>query len=560
MIEKKSWIVDVGAFHGGEGERIHDELLTEADYPILYIEADPENFSHIKIRPIDKKMNLAACAFDGTVDFYCYKPETSSILPLDYDCLSTYVDGHTGKLANADDWRLRRKINIPARRLDSLFRELGIEHIRFLKIDTQGYDLDVIKSLGDRIGCVDELVCEVQLPQAQVYNGGASKDVVLDYMHEKGFLFVRQKYQSYGQELNMYFKRRDLLGGLKKEPWVSILTPCFNSAKYLEECIQSVLIQEYPFVEQIIQDAESKDGTLEILKKYDKQVLWKSEKDQGQSDGLNRALQRCRGDIIGVLNADDEYLPNAIEWAVKQFSENPEIGVIYGQQQNVNAQGDVVNVSEGPQPYDFKKMFCCDQVIPAQAAFIRRSALEVVGFYADVSRKTCPDYEMWVRLGMKFQFKYVAGIIAKYRWHEGSEGSNESIVYKMVESKIEVIDRVCSAPSIPLSIRRLRKKAISGVYFWSAGHFMPPMVLGKKKLALRQCWKAFQLHPSFNALRWFFIRFLESHDGLERLRLLRRRVREFLRGCDRLILGGCFYRYIYLPLKSQFLERSTEKK
>jgi glycosyltransferase involved in cell wall biosynthesis len=117
----------------------------------------------------------------------------------------------------------------------------------------------------------------------------------------------------------MYSKKKAALEGFAKEPLVSVLTPCFNSQAYLAECIESVLAQNYPHVEMIIQDGGSTDGTLEILRKYEGRVDWISEKDGGQSDGLNRALQRCRGDIIGVLNSDDAYLPHAASWAVEQF-------------------------------------------------------------------------------------------------------------------------------------------------------------------------------------------------------------------------------------------------
>lgn len=97
-------------------------------------------------------------------------------------------------------------------------------------------------------------------------------------------------------------------------PVVSIVTPCRNAAQFIEQCVTSVLKQDYPFVEHILQDGASDDGTVEILNRYARNegsLQVESEPDTRQSDGLNRALQRCRGDIIGVLNADDEYLPGA---------------------------------------------------------------------------------------------------------------------------------------------------------------------------------------------------------------------------------------------------------
>ena len=139
-------------------------------------------------------------------------------------------------------------------------------------------------------------------------------------------------------------------------PLVSILTPSYNCAKFIEQCILSVLSQNYPQVEHIIQDNVSNDGTIEILKKYSDRVNWVSEPDGGQSDGLNRALKRCHGDIIGVLNADDEYLPHAVSWAVENFARFPDMAVIYGDQYDVDSHGNIVHKTYG-RDYDFEKVW-----------------------------------------------------------------------------------------------------------------------------------------------------------------------------------------------------------
>ena len=165
----------------------------------------------------------------------------------------------------------------------------------------------------------------------------------------------------------------------KDEPLVSVVTPSFNSAKFIERCIKSVLSQDYPYMEHIVQDGGSTDGTVDILKRYEGRIKWYSEKDKGQSDGLNKTIQCCRGEIIGVLNSDDEYLPHAARWAVENMAHHSQMGVIYGQQENIDENGSIISVSKGPSPYNFKKLFCCDQIIPAQAAFIRRSSFEAVG-------------------------------------------------------------------------------------------------------------------------------------------------------------------------------------
>lgn len=258
----------------------------------------------------------------------------------------------------------------------------------------------------------------------------------------------------------------------KKPALVSIITTCYNSGKYLEDCIKSVLAQDYPYVEHVIQDGGSEDETLAIIKeyarKYKKIIKWSSEKDRGQADGLNKALQRINGAIILVLNSDDVLLPYACSWGVENLQLYPEVAVVYGDQYIINEKGEIINFFIGPEPYDFEKIFCVEQVIPAQSAFIKREALEKVGLYADTSLATCPDYEMWVRLGLKFSMKHVYGPISKYRWHEKSEGQRPEMIDKMLEAKKKVMNRYFNNRETSLSIRKLKRRAYAGVYNWAS--------------------------------------------------------------------------------------------
>lgn len=110
---------------------------------------------------------------------------------------------------------------------------------------------------------------------------------------------------------------------------ISVLTPSYNSGKYLDRAIQSVLNQCYANFEHIIMDGDSKDGTLNILKKYD-HLKWISEPDKGQSDAMNKAFKKSDGDIIVYLNADDEFAPGAFAEIIKTFSQFPEADMVVG--------------------------------------------------------------------------------------------------------------------------------------------------------------------------------------------------------------------------------------
>src|ERR1044071_6803804 len=111
---------------------------------------------------------------------------------------------------------------------------------------------------------------------------------------------------------------------------VSIITPSYNQALYLEQTIQSVLEQDYPRIEYIVVDGASTDNSFEIIKKYnDRLGYWISEKDSGQAEAINKGFTRANGDILGWLNSDDYYMPGAVSAVVKCFEENPNAVMIY---------------------------------------------------------------------------------------------------------------------------------------------------------------------------------------------------------------------------------------
>src|SRR5512141_215653 len=114
---------------------------------------------------------------------------------------------------------------------------------------------------------------------------------------------------------------------LPANPKVSIITPSYNQAQFLEASIRSVLAQDYPAIEYIAVDGGSKDNSAEILRKYQQHCAWwVSEKDKGHADALNKGFSHATGEILAWLNSDDVYLPNAVAEAVEILKNHPEVG------------------------------------------------------------------------------------------------------------------------------------------------------------------------------------------------------------------------------------------
>ncbi len=196
---------------------------------------------------------------------------------------------------------------------------------------------------------------------------------------------------------------------------ITIITPSFNQAAFINQCIDSVLDQRYPNLQYMVIDGGSTDGTLDILRAYRDRIVWKSERDRGQSDAVNKGLSAAEGEIIGWLNSDDYYLPDCLARVVECFAQHPNAAMVYGRALMVDREGDTLR--EYP-TFPFRrddlrrKCYVCQP-----AVFVKRSAIKDVGLLNE-ALDICLDYEWWLRIGRTHELAFCDHVLAASRHYE----------------------------------------------------------------------------------------------------------------------------------------------
>jgi glycosyltransferase involved in cell wall biosynthesis len=204
---------------------------------------------------------------------------------------------------------------------------------------------------------------------------------------------------------------------MKPDLTVSVVTPSFQQGRFIGQTIESVRDQSYPPIEHIVQDGGSTDETLDVLRKAGPTVRWVSEPDTGQTNALNRAIAKSRGDIVAWLNSDDLLYPGAIERAVEEFGRT-NADAIYGACALVDESRRTIGRYH-TEPFSYA-MLLNRNIIAQPALLFRRTLYERFGPF-DESLKFAMDYEYWLRCGREAKIVYITDLLAAYRIHLGGK-------------------------------------------------------------------------------------------------------------------------------------------
>ena len=250
-----------------------------------------------------------------------------------------------------------------------------------------------------------------------------------------------------------------------KLPLVSIVTPTFNQASFLEQTINSILSQDYPFIEYIVINDGSTDETAYILEKYKNRLKFVNQKNLGQVSALNYGWSLCNGDILGYISSDDLLDNNAISTLVKKLTNNLSLSVVYGDFRILNGSGRKVrDLRTG----NFNKLkFLNELICPiGPGALFKKDVLKQLKGW-DKNYSYIADFVFWIRAIEGNKFGKVNKIIASFRRHSAS-GLVRGI---SVKQSNEIIDFVRSHKSLNNNTTISRAFIFSAINHLKSGRF-----------------------------------------------------------------------------------------
>ena len=262
-------------------------------------------------------------------------------------------------------------------------------------------------------------------------------------------------------------------------PRITVVTPSYNQAEFLERTIRSVLDQNYTNLEYIIVDGGSTDGSVDIIRKYESQLSWwVSEPDNGQADAINKGLSRATGDWLAWQNSDDVYSPGAFADLVASAKKYPLAGFIVGNISLIDASDRLIRDLRYITP-NYNALRAEGMLLANQAAFWRRSMQVELGPIDDRLHYLF-DYEWFLRLAVHTKGVHIGRTWGALRRHDATKTSTQAAAFQ------DEMKRVLSGREMPtwqIGIYKLRRYAL----LIAQGHL---------KYALRGFWRRTLARPN----------------------------------------------------------------
>jgi glycosyltransferase involved in cell wall biosynthesis len=247
---------------------------------------------------------------------------------------------------------------------------------------------------------------------------------------------------------------------------ISIITPSFNQAEYIERTILSVTGQVVSCeLEYLVTDGGSTDGTIGILEKYRDHLTYTSEPDNGMTDALNKGFARATGDVLAWLNSDDLYLPGTLQKVASYFNKHPDCLWLYGNCNMVDENDREVRKwitaykKRKTKRFNFNRLLV-ENYISQPAVFFRREALMFAG-PIDTELPTAMDYDLWLRMAKLGEPGVLSDTLASFRVHRASISARQ--FRRQFEEQYAIHKKYDSNPVL-LFRHRLMITVIVGIY------------------------------------------------------------------------------------------------
>lgn len=278
-------------------------------------------------------------------------------------------------------------------------------------------------------------------------------------------------------------------------PLVSIITPSYNQAEFLEQTICSVLAQDYPAIEYLVVDGGSTDESVAIIKQYASRLhWWVSEPDNGQADAINKGLKKANGEIVAWLNSDDLYLPGVVAAAVDVLEARPDLGFVYGDAITIDKNGRPIKHLAFP---DWSLVdLMAFRIICQPAVFMRRAILRQAG-YLNESFHFMLDHQLWLRIASRTPIQHIPLMLAAARHHPMAK--NVSQAEQFSRETYDVLAWMENQPEMVTIINKNRRRIQAGVYRLSARYLLDG---GFYKESLVTYGRALISQPGYTLRHW----------------------------------------------------------
>ncbi|MCG2613430.1 glycosyltransferase [Terrimonas sp. NA20] len=212
-------------------------------------------------------------------------------------------------------------------------------------------------------------------------------------------------------------------------PKISIVTPNYNQAAFLEQTILSVLSQGYPNLEYIVIDGGSTDGSLEIIRKYEQQLAyWVSEKDNGLYDALQKGFGKSTGDIMAWINSDDLYHRQSFSAVASMFAQFPQARWIMGSNSYFDEEGNCFTYERDifdERWSSWRMQLYNGAFIQQESVFWKRELWEEAGAYISQEYPLAADFELWLRFFRYDQLYSSSFLLAGFRMRKSGQLSDK---------------------------------------------------------------------------------------------------------------------------------------